>query len=137
MDKKILKLLYRSFDDELNPEDKKNLDQALTRSPELRKEKERILAQRRALAESPKPSFKALFPERVMNRIKTLDQEKNGFESFYETLLLMFRRFAIAGAALLLLLLIYNLQTGDALSTDEIFYASDAAIEKMIDLPLF
>jgi anti-sigma factor RsiW len=137
MDKKMLNLLYRSFDDELDPDKRKRLDQALKESEELRKEKVRIQEQRQALAESSKPSFKALFPERVMNRIKTLGQEKNGFESFYQTLLLMFRRFAVIGAAILLLLLVYNLQTGDALSTDEIFYASDAAIEKMIDLPFF
>jgi anti-sigma factor RsiW len=137
MAKKILKMLYRSFDDELDPDERKHLDQALKESEELQREKDRILAQRQALAESPEPSFESRFPERVMGRIETLRRGKNGFESFYDTLLLIFRRFAIVGAALLLLLLIYNLQTKDALSTDEIFYASDAAIEKMIDLPLF
>jgi anti-sigma factor RsiW len=137
MDNKILKLLYRSFDDELNEKEREQLEKAMKESKELQKEKERILAQRQALAESSSPSFKPLFAERVMNRIETLGQKNNGFESFYETLLLMFRRFAIIGAAILLILLIYNLRTGDALSTDEIFYASDVAIEKMIDLPLF
>jgi len=137
MDNKILKLLYRSFDDELNEKEREQLEKAMKESKELQKEKERILAQRQALAESSSPSFKPLFAERVMNRIETLAQKNNGFESFYETLLLMFRRFAIIGAAILLVLLIYNLRTGDALSTDEIFYASDVAIEKMIDLPLF
>ena len=137
MDKKILRLLYRSFDDELSESETGKLEQALAESEELRREREQILAQRQALAESSAPSFKPLFAERVMDRIETLGHKKNGFESFYETLLLVFRRFAIIGVAILLLLVIYNLRTGDALTTDEIFYASDVAIEEIIDLPLF
>jgi hypothetical protein len=137
MDKKILRLLYRSFDDELNQEEKEQLDRALRGSEELRKEKERVLAQRQALAASSASSFKPFFAERVMGRIESLGIKKNGFESFYEMLLLMFRRFAIIGAAILLLLLIYNLQTGDILSTDDILYASDFTFEKILNLPLF
>ena len=137
MDSKILKLLYWSFDDELNPEEKERLDRALKESEELRKEKEQILAQRQALAENSAPSFKPFFAERVMNRIESLGTKKNGFESFYEMLLLMFRRFAIVGAAILLLLLIYNLQTGDILSSEEIMFASDFTFEEILNLPLF
>jgi hypothetical protein len=137
MDNKILKLLYRSYDDELDENERKKLEDTLQRSGALRNENEKILAQRKALSESPAPMFKPLFSERVMSRIETLGEKKNGIENFYETLLAVFRRLAIVGAAILLLLLIYNLQTGDALSTDEIFYASDIAIEKLIDLPFF
>ncbi len=137
MAKKILKLLYRSFDDELNPNEKERLDHALKGSEDLRKEKERILAQRQDIAESSAPSFSPFFAERVMNRIESLGRDKNALESFYETLLLMFRRFVIIGAAILLLLLIYNLQTGDILTTDDILYASDFTFEKILDLPLF
>lgn len=137
MDKKILKLLYRSFDDELNEKEWKQLDEAIKASKELQKEREQILAQRQALAESSAPSFEPLFPERVMSRIDSLGPKKNGFESFYDTLLFMFRRFAIVGAAILLILLIYNLQTGDILSSEEILYASDFTFERILNLPLF
>jgi hypothetical protein len=137
MDKKILKLLYRSFDDDLDKKEKDQLEEALQKSDALRKERERILAQRQAIRESPKSFFKPNFAERVMGRIDSLGEKKNGFETFYETLLAMFRRLALAGAAILLLLLIYNLRTGDALSTDEIFYSSDVAIEEISNFPLF
>ena len=137
MNKTVLKLLYRSFDDDLNPEEKEHLDRALKESDELRKEKEQILAQRQALAESSETSFKPFFAARVMDRIDTLGPKNNGFESFYETLILMFRRFAIVGAAILLLLLIYNLQTGDIFSTEEIMFASDFTFEEILNLPLF
>jgi len=137
MKRKIVKLLYRSFDSELNPDEKEKLDQALRGSEELRMEKDRILAQRRAIAGGAASSFSPFFTERVMSKIESLDQKKNGVESFYETLLFMFRRFAIIGAAIGLLLLIYNLQTGDILSADDILYASDLTFEKILDLPLF
>jgi hypothetical protein len=137
MDKKILKLLYRSFDEELKEKEKQHLEAAMKQSEELCLERDRILAQRQALAESSKHSFTPFFAERVMNRIESLSEKKNGIEAFYETLFAMFRRFALAGAAILIILLLYNLRTGDALSTDDIFYTSDVAIENIIDLPLF
>jgi hypothetical protein len=137
MERKILKLLYRSFDDELDEKEQKRLDEAFRQSVALRKEREKILLQRQALAESPQPAFKTRFAERVMERIDTLREKKNGLETFYETLLAMFRRLALVGAAILLLLLIYNLRAGDALSTDDIFYSSGVAIEEISDFPLF
>jgi hypothetical protein len=137
MDKKILKLLYRSFDDELNETETQRLEEALRQSDELRRVKDRILTQRHAIAESPKPSFKPFFAERVMSRIASLSTKKNGLEAFYETLLVMFRRLSLVGAAILIILLLVNLRAGDALSTDEIFITSDVAIEEIADLPLF
>ena len=137
MDKKILRLLYRSFDDELNEKERRQLEKAMEESEELQKEREQILAQRQALAASSRPSFKPDFAEQVMDRIESLGTKKNGFESFYETLLFMLRRFALVGAAILLLLLIYNLQTGDILSSEEIIFVSDFTFEEILNLPLF
>jgi hypothetical protein len=137
MDKKILRLLYRSFDDELNVKERRQLEKAIEESKQLQKEREQILAQRQALAAGSRPSFKPDFSERVMDRIESLGTKKNGFESFYETLLFMFRRFALVGAAILLLLLIYNLQTGDILSSEEIIFVSDFTFEEILNLPLF
>lgn len=137
MDKKILRLLYRSFDDKLNESETQQLKEALRQSEELRREKERILAQRHAISESQKPSFEPFFAERVMNRVESLSEKTNGLEAFYETLLVIFRRFALVGAAVLIILLLVNLRTGDALSADEIFITSDVTIEEIADLPLF
>lgn len=137
MDKKILKLLYRSFDDDLDEKEQEQLEKALEESTEVQKEWEQIAAQRRALAKSTPFSFEPLFAERVMSRIETIGKKKNGVESFYETLLVMFRRFAIVGAAILLILLIYNLQSGDILSSEEILFASDFTFEEILNLPLF
>lgn len=136
MDKKILELLYRSFDDELGEKEQKQLEEALKGSEELRKKKEKITTLREAVSKGAAQSFKPFFAERVVNRIQSLD-EKNGLETFYEALKAVFRRFAIIGAAVMIVLIAYNLGTGDSLSSDEVFYASDTTYEEILDLPLF
>ena len=136
MKKKFLKLLYRSFDEALSEKEQKLLDAALEESEELRREKNLAAAQRKAISEGASASFKPFFAERVVNRIHSLDSEK-AIDKFYESLRILFRRFVIVGAALLVALILYNVQRGDILSSDEILYAADAAIEEIIDLPLF
>ncbi len=136
MKKKILKLLYRSFDEALSEKNQKLLDTALEESEELREERDRAAAQRKAITKSTHPSFKPFFAERVVNRIHSLGYQ-NSQESFYESLKILFRRFVLVGAALLIALILYNVQSGDILSSDEMLYAADTAIEEIIDLPLF
>jgi len=136
MNKKILELLYLSFDSNLDEKEQKQLTEALKNSEELRKEKEQILDQRRTVSDSAERSFKPFFAERVMNRIDSIS-EKNGLEIFYETLKSVFRRFAIVSAVIMIVLISYNLATRDSLSSEEIFYASDVTFEEILDLSLF
>lgn len=136
MNEKILKLLYRSFDDNLDDKERDELEEALKISEELRREREKILAQRKAISESAAQSFEPFFAERVMARIDALS-EKSGVETFYEILRAVFRPFAIAGAVALVALILYNLGIGDILSSNEVFYVSDSAIEEILQLPLF
>ena len=136
--KKILRLLYRSLDSELSEKDRKKLEDALERSSELRMERERALAQRQALAKSGTQSFDPFFADRVMARIESLGQtKKNGFELFYETFKVMFHRLANASALVMLVLVSYNIIKSDLLPEDEIIFTSDAAMEEILDLPLF
>ncbi len=135
-DKKIFELLYRSLDDDLSEKEQNLLEKALKDSEELRLEGAKIKEQRQALSESAAQSFKPYFAERVMQRIDSLS-EKNGLEKFYETLKAMFRRFAIAGAVILIALILYNLRIGENISSEEIFYAADTTVEEIRDLPLF
>jgi len=138
MNKKILKLLYRSLDTDLSEKDQKRLDDALKKSGELRMEKEQALAQRRAISKSGTQSFKPFFVERVMRQIQSLGPtKKNGFEIFYETFKAMFLRLAIASAVVLLVLVSYNLIKSDIIPQDEIIFASDTTMEEILDLPLF
>jgi len=136
-DRKVLKLLYRSLDGDLKDKDQKNLDEALKKSEELRKEKDRVLAQRQAVADSVDQSFGPFFAERVMNRIEGLGQKKNGLEVFYESFMAAFRKVAIVSAAVLVLLVSYNLVKSDIVPEDELFFVADTTMEEILDLPLF
>lgn len=62
MNKKLLNLLYRSFDVDLKPKEQKQLAEALEKSKELQKEKEYIIAQRRTLSENTPPPFSPFLP---------------------------------------------------------------------------
>lgn len=137
MKKKILKLLYRSFDADLTPKEKRRLHEALKKSAELRREQEQIAEQRRAVSQSAAPSFQPFFAEQVINRITSLEKTENGLALFYKTLRTAFQRFAIAGAVITLILITFNLGIGDSLSSEEVFFVSDATYEEIRKIPLF
>lgn len=133
---KILDLLYRSFDEDLKEEEQKLLEEALKNSEALRKESAQIAAQRQDVSESAAQSFRPGFAERVMGRIDALG-EKNALEIFYETLKAAFRRLALVGAIVLIILISFNLVTEDSLSSEEVLYAPEVTFEEILDLPLF
>jgi hypothetical protein len=135
--RKVLELLYRSLDGDLKGKDQKKLDEALEKSEELRKEKERVLAQRQAVADSASQSFGPFFAERVMHQIEGLGQKKNGWEAFYENFMAAFRKVAIVSAAVLVILISYNVIKSDIVPEDELFFMADTTIEEILDLPLF
>ena len=137
INRKVLKLLYRSMDSDLEDKDQKKLDEALEKSEELRKEKEKVLVQRRAVADSSSQSFSPFFADRVMNRIEGLGQKKNGLEAFYESFMATFRKVAIVSAAVLILLISYNVIKSDIVPEDELFFMADTTMEEILDLPLF
>lgn len=137
MNKKILKLLYRSFDDDLDAKEQKQLAEALENSEELRKEKEQVEAQRQAISDSAAQSFKPFFAERMMSRIQALGEKENILETFYETFKAAFWRFAATGAVIMIALISINLVIGEGLSMDEAFYVSELTFEEILQLPLF
>jgi len=138
MNDKMVKLLYRSLDNPLGEKKQRTLSEALQNSKELRKEKERILAQRRSITEAAPSSFGPYFAEKVMEKIESLHtKKKNGLELFYETFKTMFQRVAIVSALILLLLVSYNLIKKDLLPKEEIMFASDAVVEEILEVPLF
>ena len=76
MDKRIRELLYRSFDVSLSREEQHRLEEVLSHSKELREEKKQIESMRRAISESPAPSFQPFLAERVMKRIRQSRKQK-------------------------------------------------------------
>jgi polyphosphate kinase len=134
--KRILKLLYRSFDDNLTEKEQKQLTEALEKSEKLRQIKEEISALRQEISNSAAQSFKPFFAERVMSRINSLAKEEYAPEVFYKSLRSVFRPLAIACTLIMIVLLSYNLVKGKIISSDEIFYISETALEEILQLPL-
>jgi hypothetical protein len=136
MDKKALKLLYRSFEEKLKEREQNQLKEALEKSEELRREKEKIAAMRKAVSESAYGTFEPFFAERVMNRIVAEEKER-AVVSGFEPLKAIFQRLAIAAAIVIIVLIVYNLSIGENFTMNEAFYVSELTSEEILPIPLF
>jgi hypothetical protein len=134
--RKFLKLIYRSFDDDLTEKEQEQLAEALEKSEMLQQIKEEISALRKDISNSAAQSFKPFFAERVMSRIDSANKEEYSPDIFYRSLWAVFRPLAIACTVIVIALLSYNLVKGKIISTDEIFYISETAVEEILQLPL-
>ncbi|MBN2411464.1 hypothetical protein JXQ31_07210 [candidate division KSB1 bacterium] len=104
MNKKILDLLYRSFENTLTPRQRELLDSTLERSEELRQEQARTTAARQIITENSRVSFKPFFTERVMRRIQDLQKKLDPAFTFFESFVYMFRRVAFVGVIAVIVL---------------------------------
>jgi anti-sigma factor RsiW len=134
MNERILELLYRSFDGALADDEERELRDALAASEDLRREKSRIEAMRQMVAASGKDAFRPFFAERVMRRVTELREGSNGIWTLQDWLSRVFRRVAIAGAAVAVGLLVLNLVQADGVSLAAAFGISEAPIEEMLEL---
>lgn len=136
MKERILELLYRSFDGELTAEEQRELRDALAGSEELRHEKGRIEVMRQMVSASGQDAFRPFFTERVMRRVAELREGSNGVWTLQDWLSRVFRRVAIAGAAVAVGLVVLNLVEAEQVSLTAAFGISDAPIEEMLELPV-
>jgi len=135
--KNVLKLLYRSFDTDLSNKKNLRLEKALKESKDLRDEKEHITSRRQAAADSADRAFKPYFADRVMAQISAIGDEREPQESFYDALMYGFKRLAVVGALVMIVLLFLNVFQGHIIPVDEVFFASDLALEEILNLPIF
>lgn len=133
MNDKMLKILYRSFDEALTPAEKLFLDNALKQHRELREEKERISALREKVSRNGSQSFEPFFAERVMQRISRPEYAASGQEIFWDSLVAMFRPIAIGAAIILVVILTYNIKKSDHFSLAEAFATQEVTLEDAID----
>jgi hypothetical protein len=130
MNKKIIELLYRSFDDELSQTERKQLDEALLKSKDLREEKSRIAQMRTAISNSGQLSFKPFFAEKVIRRIRKAQQAQ---ESFFDSLIYVFRPVVIAVTILLLALMSFNLFNSNHKTVATAFGEPEITLEHALD----
>ncbi len=108
MDENILELLYCSFDSKLSQDEQIKLNHALEKSKELQSHKEEMLKIRNSLRSDNPQKFGYLFADRVMKKIKNLE-EKSKDELFFDSIISIFRPIAIAATFLLVFLVSYNI----------------------------
>lgn len=102
MNETLRQLLLRSFDEALSPSEQETLERALAASAELRAEKGRFANTAQMIAARADRSVQPFFAARVQQRILEMAARENESAAAWRW---AFRRVAIAGAALLVLLL--------------------------------
>lgn len=133
MKPQLLELLYRSFDTELTAEQKKQLNSALAESEQLRDEKERLIELRASLASNP-GEFEPFFETRLLERIRR-EKPQLALSRMVDSLAVMFRRVAIAGAFGALVLAAVNLTESDEITVGALFAMQDDATETIFQTP--
>ncbi len=134
--KKVLKLLYRSFDTELSKKKILRLEKALNELKDLRVEKGLIQSRRQAVVDSAKRAFRPYFADRVMAHVAAIGDKKEPQESFYDALMFGFKRLALVGALVMIILLFFNVFQGRIIPVNEVFFASDFTLEEILNLPI-
>ena len=136
MNRKMLKLLVRSFEVGLSMSERKELDAALAQSKVLRAERERFVKLESSIRKSDIRSFSPVFTDRVMRRIASMESQTSRKENFYE-LLVVIARPALAGFLILCLGIVsFNLIKGGHLSLSSLFAFNDITFEDVF-IPTF
>ncbi len=134
--KKNLMLLYRSFDESLDEKRKHRLEKALEKSSELRKEESYIKSQRNLISNSHSSSFQPSFTEKVIEQINAIESKSNGLDLqlFYDSLVSVFRKVAIAGAIGSIAILLLSPGFNDILRLEAIFGMPDFTLMEILSI---
>ena len=131
MDKILLQLLQRSYDEELSPAEQEKLEKALVKDSELREEKKKLDAIRRVLSDE-EHTFGADFAENVITRIEM--EEKAEQENLF---MYAFNRIALPGLAAAVILLLFSVFSNGTLSFDTIIGVDSLQTEYLSEFLLF
>jgi len=132
MDNNLRDLLYRSFDSDLDQEEKKRLEEALARSKEFREEKEMIASLREKIQGSKTTSFNPLFADRVMTNIHSSENTDES-EKFFDSLFVFFRPIAIAATVLIIIIAGYNMSTTGQFSFEGALGIPEVTVDDVYD----
>lgn len=130
--KKMIDLLYKSFDAELTPSERKILEESLTNDPALRRENEQAGQVRAALRSLSGRRFEALFADRILVRLR-----EEAEDDFFTSLLWVFRRMIVIGAATIILLMLNNVISSGDLSLDGAFGIPRPTLEEALSVNQF
>ena len=131
--KKLEKLLYKSFDAELSIRESKMLENELKNSKELRKLQEQISAMRKAVQNSKSESLKPFFEERVLNKIKSNSEPISFYNELGEMFGTVFKQIALGAVILIVALVIYNINQENNEGVKNIFGAYNYSVKYALD----
>lgn len=127
MNDQLHTLLIRSFDASLDEKERVQLQQALV-EPEIRHERDRIVVLRTKIKETAASTFGPFFVQRVLQRLVSVHEE------FRRWLLWGYRRVALIGAVIVLLLASYNMSRRDSVSLAAAFAQPEYTLEQVVRL---
>ena len=128
--KQIRKLLYRSFDDQLSNEELNMLINTLNSSEKLQKEKDTLALIRAAVSKESGRRFHPYFADRIIRKISEKKETISGkIDDFNASLILSFRKVAIAGVVAILLLLTTNIISEGGISFEKALGLQQVSIE--------
>jgi anti-sigma factor RsiW len=136
MDESMMKLLYRSFEDELTSEEQHRLEEALATSLELRRKRARIQRIREALSSSAVRSFEPMFAERIRLSMRLRKSALARRQIFSQSLSRRFRPLAIAAAAIIVILAAVNLWTSGDSSLSAVLGLNDEPTAEYMETPI-
>jgi len=131
MDKEMLHLLQRSYDDELSAAEAEMLEEALCGNSKLRAEKKKLDAIRRVLGEEDY-TFGDYFSENVMTRIEMEEKVEQGNLFLYA-----FNRIALPGLVAAIILLLFTVFSSGSLSLESIMGIESMQTEYLSEFLLF
>ena len=127
MSHKDKKLLYESFDRDLNDSELDRLNEALSDSDELRRDKNAIKKIRELVSSRDEQNFEPFFADRVMNKIQIERAGKESLE-FLENIALLFRPLAIAATVIIITIVSFNLFKGEQVNLENALVIPDITI---------
>ena len=137
MNKKILKLLYRSLDTELRPKDAGKLARHLGSSEELRRTRDELSALRRGIAEAGAAAFRPGFADRTVARLRATGNRVAVEARVFDIFPAVFKRFAVVAGMVLLAVMVYNAVHRDMIPAGAVYYISDLSLSHILRLPVF
>lgn len=137
--KKVLKLLDRSLDAPLGPDDAERLERALAADPELRRVREELLGLRRGLADGRTASFRPGFAERALARARSEGLVGGASDpGLMPVAAGLARRFALAGLLLLVVAAAaYILIGGELVPREAVYYVSGYSLDRILAFAAF
>jgi hypothetical protein len=125
MNDQLYALLIRSFDASLDRKEQIQLQQALS-EPEIRVEHDRIVTLRKMIGQTAASTFKPFFVQRLLQRLVSAHEE------FRRWLLWGFRRVALTGVVIALLLACYNISKQHSVSLAAAFAQPEYTLEQVL-----